>query len=296
MSNEAVFHLMMDHTPNTYAYEIIETTEALVTAVEQVMVGVPLAGTLGQGGVPLAGTLALVTITLYFEAEGKPGAGRLVSTDPNTCAVFLMNSLRPLVRKTDAVFLHGHTLHFLLREANLQGGEIVQTRLWDALLWRIHNTTDGEISRPDGMSIGHSAYPIPDSNIDEFIEAAGVVSLRYNFASEKSVRKTSARRARTAQLDAGDEEWPTLARKLGIPYLSLLPRKPPERVQQLVNTRLAQELRCYPLGRERNMLTVAMLNPKDRVALERLHQETGLDIYPILTHPQELKTALEQLV
>ena len=150
--------------------------------------------------------------------------------------------------------------------------------------------------RPDGMTIGHSAYPIPDSNIDEFIEAAGVVSLRCNFASEKTVRKTSARRARTAQLDAGDEEWPALARKLGIPYLSLLPRKPPERVQQLVNTRLAQELRCYPLGRERNMLTVAMLNPQDRVALERLHQETGLDIYPILTHPQELKTALEQLV
>ena len=67
-------------------------------------------------------------------------------------------------------------------------------------------------------------------------------------------------------------------------------------VQHLVDPRLAQELGCYPLGRQRNILTVAMLNPRDRLALERLHQETGMDIFPILTHPQELQTALEQLV
>jgi len=36
--------------------------------------------------------------------------------------------------------------------------------------------------------------------------------------------------------------------------------------------------------------------PKDRLALERLHQETGMDIFPILVHPQELQTALKQLV
>ena len=93
-----------------------------------------------------------------------------------------------------------------------------------------------------------------------------------------------------------DEELPALARKLGIPYLSLLPRKPPQRVQQLVNPKLAQELHCYPLGRERNRLTVAMVNPQDRLALERLRQATGLDIFPVLTHPQELQTVLEQLV
>ncbi|MFL5626790.1 MAG: hypothetical protein ACJ788_14495 [Ktedonobacteraceae bacterium] len=39
-----------------------------------------------------------------------------------------------------------------------------------------------------------------------------------------------------------------------------------------------------------------MLDPQDRLALERLHQETGLDIFPVLTRPQELQTALEQLI
>jgi len=75
-----------------------------------------------------------------------------------------------------------------------------------------------------------------------------------------------------------------------------LPKKRPEQVQQLVNASLAQELRCYPVGRERNMLTVAMLNPQDRVVLDRLQQETGLVIFPVLTHPEELQTALAQLI
>ena len=117
--------------------------------------------------------------------------------------------------------------------------------------------------------------------------------------SKKSTRKTASR-SRAAQGQSQgeptDQELPTLARKLGIPYLSLLPRKPPQRVQQLVNPRLAQELRCYPIGRERNTLTVAMVDPQDRSALDRLQQETGLCIFPVLTNPSELQTALEQLV
>jgi hypothetical protein len=44
------------------------------------------------------------------------------------------------------------------------------------------------------------------------------------------------------------------------------------------------------------MLTVAMLNPVDHSALDRLKQETGLHIFPVLTHPQALQVALEQLV
>jgi len=44
----------------------------------------------------------------------------------------------------------------------------------------------------------------------------------------------------------------------------------------LVNPKLAQELRYYPLN--------------------RLKQETGLHIFPVLTHPQALQVALEQLV
>ena len=87
-----------------------------------------------------------------------------------------------------------------------------------------------------------------------------------------------------------------LARELGIPYLTRLPRMLPSGLHHLVNPGLAQELRCYPLGRERTMLTVAMESPLDHRALDRLTQETGLRIFPVLTHPHALAAGLEQFV
>ncbi|MBV9228183.1 MAG: hypothetical protein JOZ18_02630 [Chloroflexi bacterium] len=283
MGYEAASRSMTEHTTDMYAYETIETTDDIAARVQQITA-------------PGGNQVALVTIMLDFETEGKTGDDGPLFTDAKTSTIILLNRLRPLVRKTDVVFLLGYTLYFLLPGANLQGGQIVQSRLWDALLWRIHNTSEGEILRPCAILSGYSAHPAPYQDIEEFIETAGEVSLRSNFAPGRLPRKIATRQARTSQQNASDEGLPALARQLGIPYLSLLPRKPPERVQQLVNAKLAQELHCYPLGRERNILTVAMLNPQDHLTLERLQKETGLDIFPVLTHPQELQTALEQLV
>jgi Type II secretion system (T2SS), protein E, N-terminal domain len=238
--------------------------------------------------------IALVSIALYFEAEVKNATGRPVYADQDTSTLCVLQSLRPLVRRTDVVYLLGHTLHFLLLGSYIQGGEIVQNRLWDALLWRLNNTTDGEIIYPCTVTIGHSAYPTPYETIGKFIEAASDENQRSSFVSG---RKTPTRPLRAIQQHRDDDEdLPALARRLGIPYLSLLPHTQPERFQQLMSPRLAQELNCYPLGRERNILTVAMSNPQDQLALERLRQETGLHIFPVLTPPEQLQLALEQLI
>jgi hypothetical protein len=204
-----------------------------------------------------------------------------------------------MVRHTDCVFLQESTLYFVLRGSNQQGGSIVETRLWEALLWRVHNMTEKEFLRPASMAIGHSGYQESNASIEESIEAANVTSLRYTWQGEKISRKAPRHLPalpNTTHTAEGDNELPELARKLGIPYLSLLPQKLPAGVQRLVNPSLAQELRCFPIGRERNTLTVAMQNPQDNEALNRLHQETGLLIFPVLAHPETLQHALEQLV
>ena len=278
MGNEAATRLSIEEAASAYVYETIETTDTIAARIEHVT-----AASINQ--------LALVTTALFFSVDSKTSSSHLRAS-----MTYFLDSLRPLVRKTDVVFLLDTSLHFLLPGANLQGGGIVQSRLWDALLWRIHNSIDREISRPLEIAIGHSAYPSPCYSITECIVAASEVNVSFNFSAARPTHKSVGHQAHNTQQPITEEEWPALARKLGIPYLSLLPKKPPTRVQQLVNARLAHELHCYPVGRERNMLTVAMLNPQDRDALQRLHQETGLSIFPILTHPKELQTALEQLV
>ncbi len=274
MGNEATSRLAIEHTTDEYGFAAIETTSPIITTISDIT-----AMGISQ--------LAMVTITLRFEPGGKTRVTRYEQSEPTTIA--LLTVLRKMVRRTDSVFLLGNTMYFLLLSANLQGGRIVQSRLWDALLWRIHNNIEGEPVRPQCLMIGHSAYPAPCIDVNEFLEAASQPALRFELVAEKQTRKQLAQRA-------SEDELPTLARKLGIPYLSLLPRKPPQRVQQLVNAKLAQELRCYPLGRERNMLTVALSDPQDQSVLARLQQETGLHIFPVLTHPLELQTALEQLL
>jgi hypothetical protein len=280
MGNEAISPQMQ--ATNAYIYKAIDTHNKIKIAFERI-----LSGYTGQS--------ALVVIRLSYEDEEKVTLDRAAQTGQST--KYLINSLRPLVRKTDHVFLLGHSMYFLLLAANEQGGQIVQDRLWEALLWRVHNNSGREVTRPRTMSIGHSAWTGAHTSIDEFLAQASNACQRFDLQPEIPSRKAIVRQQRqsTQQVEP-DEELPVLARKLGIPYLSFLPRKLPRRVQNIVNPKLAQELRCCPIGRERNVLTVAMLNPQDRSALDRLHRETGLHIFPVLAPPNALQTALEQLV
>ncbi len=231
--------------------------------------------------------VALVTIALHFDSEGKAGLKWAECVDQSI--KYYLDNLRRLIRRTDSVFLHGFTFYFLLSGANLKGANIVNERLWEALLWRVHSAHDGDILRPCCMTIGYSAYPEPHQDIHLCIAAARLARQTFDVQPEKAGRQLVAQSAK-------DTDLPMLARKMGIPYLSLLPRQLPSSVKCLVSLQLAQELNCYPIGRERNMLTVAMSNPQDNQALKRLQKETGLHIFPVLAHPQELQTVLKQLV
>jgi hypothetical protein len=242
--------------------------------------------------------LALVTIHLIYEKEERVGQTRkLLNERTRQSVVYLLENIRSLVRKTDLVFLHEHTLHFVLLKANLQGSLIVEERLWEALLWRTHNMSEQEILRPLFMTIGHSAAHEPQEGLDDLFTSADEISKRFTRSTEKSVRQEAGRfmRQEETQDQEGKEELARLAKRIGIPYLSFLPRKLPLRVSQVVNASLAHELRCYPVGRTRTILTVAMLNPQDHAALDRLQRETGLRIFPVLTHPEALEIALKHL-
>lgn len=262
----------------------VETEAAVTETIQQ----------LHDAGYP---EVALVAIHLRYKVAEKNGQGKLHADERAAQGVvYLLQSLRRLVRKTDCVFLHEHSMYFVLLAANLQGAEIVEERLWEALLWRIHSMSEQDLPRPESVSIGHSAFPIPQNTPEELLSAAHATSRHFGARPRPALQRT----VRSEHVEDGaraghDEELPLLARKLGIPYLTFLPSRPPRRVLQVVSAGLARELRCYPVGRERNMLTVAMLNPQDHQALERLHQETGLLIFPVLTHPEALESALKQL-
>jgi hypothetical protein len=234
---------------------------------------------------------ALVTVVLYFShlanrRTNSTGDTQELVNRADESLLYFLGSLRPLVRKTDQVFLLNHTMYFALPDADLYGGEIVQNRLWEALMWRVHNV-EANILCPRSISIGYSVYPTSDLDIEQCITEAGITREEFDLEPLSNVQEIPI---------AQDSDLSALARQLGIPYLALLPRELPDKVWQLISPALARELQCCPIGRSRDILTVAMSDPQDSQALDRLRCETGLHIFPVLVHPRELQTVLDQLV
>ncbi len=286
MSNEATSLVSHEHSSHRYSYETISTLHTIISAIQDASI------THGQ-------QCALVTITLQFAVENEKPSRRLHL--PTQSTHYYLNELRHLVRKTDKVFLFDATFYFVLLGANKEGGKIVESRLWDALLWVVHNVNEDNVLQPRMMSIGHAAFSALDDSAHACITAASEPCYSFEIQPETDTYLAEGLQDNKGvmvdtEVVTRENELTTLARKLGMPYLSLLPRKKPEQVQRLVTLKLAHELQCYPLGRERGTLTVALSNPEDHTILARLHEETGLRIFPVLTHPQELQTALSLLV
>ncbi|GAC1391527.1 MAG: hypothetical protein NVS4B11_27320 [Ktedonobacteraceae bacterium] len=293
MSNEATSLLAYERCEYERTYETASTIQTIVSAMQHV-------------AMTHVQQIALVTVTLQFESEGRDDKVPLSHHLLVQSTQYYLDVLRRLVRKTDVVYMLDSTFYFLLLGANIEGGSIVQSRLWDALLWRVHNVNERDILRPRAIAIGHAAYAAPHADdAHGCVVAASKPCYSFDVQPERGVRKASLRHGKELEQEVSvsdtktvslEQELTALARKLGVPYLSLLPRKKPEQVQRLITLKLVHELQCYPLGRERGTLTVALSNPQDSSILARLHKETGLRIFPVLAHPQELQTALSQLV
>ncbi len=287
MSNEATSLVSREHSTYPYSYETTSTLQTVVSAIQSITT-------------THVEQCALVTIVLQFKLEDEKVLPRHYLEAYS--AQYYLNELRSLVRKTDRVYLLNSTFYFVLPGANAEGGRIVESRLWDALLWSVHNVHENNVLRPRIMTIGHAASSPADENAHACIAAASEPC--YSFDTQPEIDTDSIDDSLQdndmvmldTEVISREDELTALARKLGMPYLSLLPRKKPEQIQRLVTLKLAHELQCYPLGRERGTLTVALSNPQDSTILARLHRETGLRIFPVLAHPQELQTALSLLV
>jgi Type II secretion system (T2SS), protein E, N-terminal domain len=223
---------------------------------------------------------ALVTVEFHFAVVNNPS--HVLSITHERSVHSPLNTVRIHTRKSDLAWLKDTTCYFLLAGAGPQGGDIVQHRLWKALQQSIRIMQENTTLFPSTMTIGHSTYPEPCATIEQCLSHA----LMPHNDDEDDVIQVP--------------EWPkedvsTLARQFGVPYLPFLPRTFPNKVKRLVKPELAQELHCFPLGCAQNTLTVAMSNPQDTHTLDRLQQETGMRIFPVLIHPDELQNALEHI-
>jgi type IV pilus assembly protein PilB len=93
-----------------------------------------------------------------------------------------------------------------------------------------------------------------------------------------------------------DEEqlYQILAEKLGIEFIELSGVKIPTELISLISEHIARTYCVMPLRLESNILSIAMINPRDTFAIDELRTLTGLVIRPVMSSRSQIEAAIEK--
>lgn len=186
--------------------------------------------------------------------------------------------VRRTIRLSDHVVRHaGAGAAIIFPEVDQQGTFSIIERAFHSINLLQPQTVIPPLSHETDIILGIGSYPEPASSFEELLYCASCVA-----------HCLTLRPAVTAHLHPHKAGQPpdtaleliTASENSGIPFMHL-PAKLPVRLKHLIPYQLARELRCAPVGRDHNRLTVAMAQPADAHALDILKEITGMIIYPV---------------
>ncbi|HJT60218.1 MAG TPA: ATPase, T2SS/T4P/T4SS family, partial [Burkholderiales bacterium] len=86
-----------------------------------------------------------------------------------------------------------------------------------------------------------------------------------------------------------------IARKLGIPYISLKSFRIPPELLKRIPAAVAQRFQTLPVAESDNALAVAIENPMDMAKLEELRFVVGSKLLPVMASGEDIRAALERV-
>src|SRR3989454_8372482 len=167
---------------------------------------------------------------------------------------------------------------------------------------------NGQGHREDSPAVGVSMSPAgagrrpgPDGagrrRLGELLLAEGVVTPdQLNRALE--IHRATSERLGQVLLDMGVVDQERLARllgkQIGAAFVRLVGANVREDVLTLLPQQMASRFQAIPIARAQGVLTVAMVDPLDVVAIDDIRRVTGMDIKVALTTVQDFQYALNQ--
>ena len=88
------------------------------------------------------------------------------------------------------------------------------------------------------------------------------------------------------------EVYGALAEQLGVPYVDLDSYVIDPRVVTLLPEKFCRQYQLVPIGEEKNTLILAMANPVDVVAIDRVRLMTKKEVKPVMASPQDIEKVL----
>jgi hypothetical protein len=204
--------------------------------------------------------------------------------------------IRRTLRASDLVLLdeHGSGAALLFPQVDQVGVARISERVWHSINLLQAETVVPPLRRQTEIVLGYGSYPEPAASLEKLLLQVGRVRERVVFRPAVLSQFPSPRLHTTRDQGRGRrngtqrERVPYLP---GVPFMQI-PSRLPTRLKQLVPYALALELRCAPVGRDHNRLTVAMADPANARAICHLREVTGMTIFPVSCDLSALETLL----
>jgi Type II secretion system (T2SS), protein E, N-terminal domain len=144
------------------------------------------------------------------------------------------------------------------------------------------------LKRETDIVLGIGSYPESGPSLEQLLYYAGVTAQRFTLrpaitAQLWGVMSTMTEVGDTvsATRNQDQQKAPDATKPVGnVPFMQL-PAQLPARLKHLIPYDIALELRCVPVGRDHQYLTVAMADPNNIGTVHRLREITGLTIFPV---------------
>ncbi len=219
---------------------------------------------------------------------------------PTSLLEQVLTCMRRTIRTSDQILVHtGACIAIILPDVDQEGSQAMLERVYHSINLLQPETVIPPLRRETEITLGIGSYPISGASLEELLYQAGFVAIRITLRPAVTTQLRGTRSIGPAEGDLyshiqGEEnESFKSARNSGIPFMKL-PSRLSSRLKQLIPYTLASELRCAPVGRDHNRLTVAMAFPTDAQAIDRLQKTTSMTIFPVACEAKDLDSLLEQ--
>jgi hypothetical protein len=198
----------------------------------------------------------------------------------------VLANVRRVIRHDDAMLIHARTgAALILPDVDQQGIAHMLERVYESLDLLQGETLQPPLTREMTIQIGVSSYPMPASSLKVLLARAGHVARRLELQPALTRQLYCVKPIQPVELPQQSQK------RSCIPFMEL-PAQIPTYLTALLPYQLARELRCIPVGRHQQTLTIALADPTSAEAIDRLHHTTGLSIFPVACQEQALNQLL----
>ena len=212
----------------------------------------------------------------------------------------ILLNVRRCIRYNDQLLIHdGTDAAIIFPAVDAEGAYTILERVYHSVNLLQPETFIPPLKRETDILMGIGSYPKPGTSSEELLYHTGLIARRLRLRPSVTAQLRSIKPSGVVeellynrQHEDDGQALPPYARAGGIPFMQL-PSRLPQRLKQLIPYDLALELRCAPVGRDHNRLTVAMAHPSDAHAIQRLRAITAMTIFPVSCEADALETLLK---